>query len=83
MEEMRTQSWQTYQHKQVNKVNTNLHQAVLDRFVKERIQNSRCLNYRLLRTRKTTLILGYFGLSDSPPQVDGRRKAGTYRYQHF
>ena len=61
MEEMRTQSWQRYKHRQVSKVNTTLHQAAQDRSMKERILNSRCLNCRLLWTERMTLILGYYG----------------------
>ena len=82
MEEMRTQSYQRYKHRKVSKVSTTLHQAAQDRSMKERILNLRWLNYRLLWTEKMTLILGYFGLSDSLPQVDGPRKAGAHHYQH-
>ena len=59
-----------------------LHQAAQDKFMKERVLNSRCLNYRLLWIENMILILGYFGLSDSLPQVDGPRKAGAHHYQH-
>ena len=83
MEEMRTQlELAKIQAQASQQVNTTLHQAAQDRSMKERILNSRCLNYRLLWTERMTLILGYFGLSDSLLQVDGPRKAGAHHYQH-